>query len=802
MSEFSYFYTEIDPNLRTELNSRGKTGKYNRNTDSMDYMLGKIANVQVEAFEGSSSLGIPIAILGGNTTRTDRYQPSGPNGFLSNPTYTKPIIEYYKDDAKFKIDSANALNSGQRAPQLGFAYNSQKSYQDDSRRIGPILTGVDIAVGDHSMALLNKATIRFVVPNIERDLDYVETIWFRPGRFCKIIIIHPDSAIVSNKETDGKLTPDTIPQKDKLKKLYGESWPIDDYLNEVRKMNQFIFEGLITSFDFSFTEDGSVDATLSLSGRSAVFADVTLLTKTPDATTKSEARPSVEIDPVLQVPVIQIEAESSIIGPSVEPDTSPNAPLNILTLSQEIQDLRSKQARQGFYERLYKKFDATITQLAATDSKIDIDQDVLLINAATNKDQTDSWILKGSAYSTIETVEPDEEFNLPAAQLFSSKQEIPSKSERYVTLSYLVDYVNNVVNEKLGNTNAVFIMCSDALTFSNYHASLVSAVPEDILLLPEKYDQPGDMNSYGNLTFYKKIDHIVSGQWAGIYNVTPQSQVIYPSRIFINLTWIEYVVKSLSDNYGKDFRLNSFITNILTRINFATSGGISLTMISHPSNINQLIIADTKFIQPIPSNKAGKKVNPYSVPMFANHEFGSIVHNFNMSAKLPTSAKNLAFVMNTSSDISESELAPYLNFMYTSGGGNADQINDLLLKYQGKYEQAIQNLNSARAQYGNNPGKIENIVETLSNALIEYMKYPTKDITKSQQMIAPMFPFEVNFTIDGINGLRFGDVLTFDALPARYRFNTVFSVGGVTHTVDTTGRWTCDVKCFMRAQIQ
>ena len=118
MSAFSYFYTEIDPNLRTELNARGKTGKYNRNTDSMDYMLGKIANVQVEAFEGASSLGSPIAILGGNTTRTDRYQPSGPNGFLSNPTYTKPIIEYYKDDAKFKIDSANALNSSQSAPQL------------------------------------------------------------------------------------------------------------------------------------------------------------------------------------------------------------------------------------------------------------------------------------------------------------------------------------------------------------------------------------------------------------------------------------------------------------------------------------------------------------------------------------------------------------------------------------------------------------------------------------------------------------------------------------------------------------
>ena len=59
---------------------------------------------------------------------------------------------------------------------------------DRSRRVGPYLTGVDVQIGDHSMGLLNKATLQFSVPNPYRDLDAVENTWFRPGRFIQIEI--------------------------------------------------------------------------------------------------------------------------------------------------------------------------------------------------------------------------------------------------------------------------------------------------------------------------------------------------------------------------------------------------------------------------------------------------------------------------------------------------------------------------------------------------------------------------------------------------------------------------------------
>ena len=92
-------------------------------------------------------------------------------------------------------------------------------------------------------------------------------------------------------------------------------------------------------------------------------------------------------------------------------------------------------------------------------------------------------------------------------------------------------------------------------------------------------------------------------------------------------------------------------------------------------------------------------------------------------------------------------------------------------------------------------------ITKLYKALADYIKIPTPEITKSQQVTAPIFPFTTEFTIDGINGFRYGDVLTFDALPKKYRVNTVFSVIGVSHTVSADGQWTTNVKCIMRPSI-
>ena len=46
------FYTEVDSNLKKELNARGRSG-FNRSAKSLNFMLDKVANVQLAAYDGS-----------------------------------------------------------------------------------------------------------------------------------------------------------------------------------------------------------------------------------------------------------------------------------------------------------------------------------------------------------------------------------------------------------------------------------------------------------------------------------------------------------------------------------------------------------------------------------------------------------------------------------------------------------------------------------------------------------------------------------------------------------------------------
>jgi hypothetical protein len=78
------FYSEVDKNLQLELNARGRAGFFDRSTQALNYMLNKIANVELTAYEGNDSkspLAKNYAVLGGGQMQTGRFMPNGPDGF-------------------------------------------------------------------------------------------------------------------------------------------------------------------------------------------------------------------------------------------------------------------------------------------------------------------------------------------------------------------------------------------------------------------------------------------------------------------------------------------------------------------------------------------------------------------------------------------------------------------------------------------------------------------------------------------------------------------------------------------------
>jgi hypothetical protein len=778
------FYTEVDENLQKELNARGRTGFYDRSTRALNFMVGKIANVELKAYAENDSNSKTVGSLGGEQMRTGRYLPTGADGFLSSSIISHQDITFYTErDAAATPNDPNII--------AGNAYVQNRETTDSSRRTGPYITAVDVNIGDHSMGLLNKAIVQFAIPNPSRDLDVIEQIWFRPGRYMSIDVAHADSALVSangntmadvlaNTTTNGRLTDKSIPNREKLERLY-PSWKteMDKFIRQMSRLNALRFEGLITQFDFQYQPDGSITATLNITGTSNIYTDISMYLETDKA--KNEKKPK---------PAAPSDLDATVVTGS----------------------------RQEFYEVLFNRVKALEESLYANVPGASKSSEYIIPYSNTQGDNpgnTDRYILVGEPYRPTQIVPPAATgLSLLQVQPTQTTEQPESNFSRYITFGALVHYVNNyIVTKVAGSVNQPEIVFTDEACYSNYYDSLTSCIPNDILLLPEispssvnKPVQP-NCNTYGDLIYYENVNRNITTTgpgpqntnttWLGVYRKVGSAGKYYPSRIFINLETIQSIVDSLSKKNTTSFSVTSFISSICSQVAYATGGAIQLNLVSHPEFQNKLMLMDTKYIDFGRVNDF-QTVIPYSVPMFSNHPNGSVVRDFSFSAKLPENAKNLSYVLNNNDDVSELDIAPFMNFMYNAQ--NVAQINEFMRRYRESYDTRLAQLYDARAKLGQSPG-VPELQTALRKTLAEYVKKPFPDFKKTTQMAAPIFPFEATFTVDGINGFKYGDVVQFEALPLRYRMNTVFSIIGVNHTVTNNGEWTTQCRCIMRPSI-
>ena len=824
------FYSEVDPKLQQELNARGYSG-FRRNSDDIAYMTEKIANVQLEAYgpprSGSKEAFGPIMpsdkfpILGGQTVLSDRYQPSGKNGFLNSQqeTYTKNVIEI--------TGTGNDLTATS-VPTLPLT--------DNSRRIGPYIRTADVSIGDGSMGLLNKATVAITVPNPTRDLDAIESTWMRPGRHVTITLEHPESAVITkNKSIDGYpptnalLSKLVIPDKSKLQELY-PSWNIDDLQNRIRSMNKYTFTGLITNFDLSYATDASAEITISLTGTSDIYTDITLLMD-PKKDEKSQLSntENIELNKTISEFYETLSAEVDIkLRPKFKTITGLDTGIMPFTIENEPsvnntdrfilfgQPFNTNISRPDF-ESVYEPFDA-----------FEYDPGPGQTEADRPNPADPQFRLPGSLLPNVVAFDSasqeyedriDTEFNEQVARFESASRldkatektiweeeegkikTILTDDNRYITLGGLIYFINTQVASK---QQGIGILHDDIQVSSTYYKYLKSNDPENVLLLPKDPSIPGDMNWYGETGYYEDVVNFTNMEsselqekslyqsWPGVYQQggSPLSSKILPSRIFINLAKIDEIIDLLNGDKST-FKIGKFLETISALINNATAGAINLVLTELKDDPTKVIYADAGYID-------RESVIPYSVPMFANHPNGTIVHDFQLSAKLPSSVKNLSYVLNQGPDISTEKIAPYMNFMFNAD--NPDVLNTIIDNYKLTHNLAVQKLSAAAVKYGLSPQDSETSID-LKTALQEYLKHPSADIRQSQQLTAPIFPFDASFKIDGVNGLRYGDVLTFDSLPKKYTANTVFSIIGINHTVGTDGMWTTKVTCIMRPNI-
>jgi hypothetical protein len=714
MSEF--LYSEVDPNVWLELNARGQTGRFNRQTNDLNYMLDKVANVVLIPYELDKKnpdikYTIKEAILGGNGVRGGEYLPSGESGFLNDRIYGT-TSSFFGTGDKLQTTSETRVNK--------------------SHRIPPFISSADVSIGDHSMGLLNKATINLVIPNPERDLNYIESVYFKPGRYVSVVIEYPQSVIVSMATTHGKLSGKSLPSLDKLINL-DSTFQIED-IEKYNKMNVLRFDGLIQSFDISYQSDMTVTSTIQLIGSSNVYTDISLILETSD----SKQDPNKPITPA---------------------DTPDAAVLE----------------KTSFYKKLFDEVD---TQLNADISKSALSRFGYKIDS---NFRSQCW------YHAEE----------PATGL---------AEQRYITLGWLVEYINRIILEKskITKPNAKVVFTSgESLCQSIYYENIISSNPMKIYFPDKKCRTYGNTLWFPDTDEYKKDDRTLKF-------LDAEKGTSYPDAIFINIELINTLVDTLEAN--QNLTVSTLLAAVSSEVAAASGGAIDLQLMTHSQNDSWLIWYDVKAVK---VDEMSEAVKPYPVPMFANHPSGTIVRDFKFTGALPQDASNLSYVLNQDpSKIAESDIAPFVSYMYSANTVSRsgphetisamitqEELDNINKQYKDAHIKYVNELKSTSTQFGTDVNNTDYRI-ALHNALKKYIQYPTPSIVDTNKIAAPVIPFDVEFTIDGIHGLRYGDVLTFDGLPDRYKKNVVFSIANVTHTVSTKGEWTTTVRCLTRTKIQ
>lgn len=719
------FYSQVDLNLQAELNARGRAGRFDRTNRALNYMLEKVANVEIIAMVDQKHIDTNnptsekniLHRLGGSAVRSGEYLPTGNNGFLTERV-TKITDPLLPDGSSIDINS--------------------------SYRIPPFLTSADMQLNDHSMGLLNSATVNIIIPNPDRDLDFMESVYARPGRAISMIIEHPNSAVITDQLLTGATIQPVLAPK------------------TTQKMNRVSFDGLIKSFTYAYQLDGTIAMTIYLIGTSNVYTDVSMYIYKPDA-----IKPPSPISPFLQ-PVTPIEPTIDATADRPQP-VKPSA----------------------FYKQIYDEVESLYRKEKNPDTEIKI----AYLQAAKLVSENLNQYASGDNWWTVIN-----DWN--------------KKEQRYITLAYLITFLNRyIVSKQHSIAPNALIICSDLYCESNYLPTLISSNPIDIWI------SGGSHDTYGKPATEPTTTAETAKKWFSSKdeNFTTDGTEFsdsgrsFPSLININLDVINRILLDLLKT-PEDFKATNFLIEISKLISDATGNFINMKLISYPEDPNYLIYYDANF-----KGANSHNVKPYSIPMFSNHQYGTIVRDFKFESKLPQNMQGLMYTVNQSDTISEEKIAPFLNYMYnnrvmsrssdaatgvqsekTSNDIDPKIIKELEDKYAATHKTYLDALNVAATKFATDGLTNKTTQTELSNALKKHVQWPTDKINKSSQMTAAVYPMEVSFTIDGINGFRYGDTVEFDALPAKYKNNTTFSIIGITHTVTTAGEWTTNLNCIMR----
>lgn len=372
-------------------------------------------------------------------------------------------------------------------------------------------------------------------------------------------------------------------------------------------------------------------------------------------------------------------------------------------------------------------------------------------------------------------------------------REIDNDTQGYITWDYLEKLINNTVlfkRDKDSNisprlhTNKVFNKKQYGLI--NYRTSLVSSDPYICILPNAKIVKKGGFSGFP-----------LNGKYP--YNdINPEIQSDFFVEDKVRLSKFLLNIRFVYHSYVESETLNQFLIKILNEISDACGKMWDFQIMIDEEDPEVIYIVDKKSIPT-------KELKPFPFKLYNRN---SIVRGFSLNTEIDQKLKAMMmYGSNKKSDtVDVGEDSTFGYKLYR------DSVVDLA---NGKLEPAIQSSrdkNMPKYKKTKDYDPIEELnnayslllekrtpetVSRMKTALNNLVQEPIDGNKIASNHSHPTLPLKLSITIDGLGGIRFGNLIDIDYKPERYSNNTSFQITNVSHTISGDS-WETTLDTIMR----
>ena len=334
----------------------------------------------------------------------------------------------------------------------------------------------------------------------------------------------------------------------------------------------------------------------------------------------------------------------------------------------------------------------------------------------------------------------------------------------YIKLGDLTTYINTALKGSPLGDDLFFVSCDNN---TQHLPDVVSNAPEEVFFPDEQ------MGGYGSFVPFKPgflKDGAGTANSINIYNILISTTTlieVYRSFVKENQTSIEYK------------NITGFFDELIKKVNFASGEMYQLaTQLLDPpkggTNRAQLSIEDTNIATSVTDT-----VTPYG---FYATIAKPILKSVSISCKPPAASAAAAYTQGRS-------------------GGNTKQQTDVRFNKTGEsteFESAKKQINDQKEKFKSN-GAGPTFSTGLKGNYAKYKRSATFD-PNYHWLNKVLYPIDLTLTIDGIDGIKFGDVIQTNLIPARYtEEKMVFVVTKIGHTIQN-GVWETTINTKARIE--